>query len=122
MTRSILAAGDNVGASPPNSLLLEDIPTIEALNEIGLDATAFGNHEFDYGVTRIITQQAVANFPWLAANIVEEATGVAPPWVDPTQVFTVNGSPGRRHRRRAAEHSRARLRGEHRGPHVPPRG
>ena len=60
-------------------------------NAWGLDATSFGNHEFDYGVTRIITQQAVANYPWLAVNIVEEATGLAPPFVDPSPVFTVNG-------------------------------
>ncbi len=87
----LLAAGDNVGASPPNSALLEDIPTIEVENAWGLDATSFGNHEFDYGVTRIIAQQAIANYPWLATNIVEEATGLAPPFVDPSPVFTVNG-------------------------------
>ncbi len=87
----LLAAGDNVGASPPNSALLQDMPTIEVENAWGLDATSFGNHEFDYGVTRIITQQAVANYPWLAVNIVEEATGLAPPFVDPSPVFTVNG-------------------------------
>ncbi len=87
----LLAAGDNVGASPPNSGLLQDIPTSEVQNAWGLDATSFGNHEFDYGVTRIIAQQAVTNFPWLAVNIVEEATGLAPPFVDPSPVFTVNG-------------------------------
>jgi 2',3'-cyclic-nucleotide 2'-phosphodiesterase (5'-nucleotidase family) len=87
----LLAAGDNVGASPPNSALLQDIPTIEVENAWGLDATSFGNHEFDYGVTRIIAQQAVANYPWLATNIVDEATGLAPPFVDPSPVFNVNG-------------------------------
>ena len=46
----LLAGGDNVGASPPNSALLEDMPTIDVENAWGLDATAFGNHEFDYGV------------------------------------------------------------------------
>ena len=87
----LLAAGDNVGASPPNSGCSQDIPTSEVQNAWGLDATSFGNHEFDYGVTRIIAQQAVTNFPWLAVNIVEEATGLAPPFVDPSPVFTVNG-------------------------------
>ena len=31
------------------------------------------------------------NFPFLADNIVETATGKAPPWVTPSVVFTVNG-------------------------------
>ena len=46
----ILAGGDNVGASPPNSALLEDMPAIDVENAWGLDATSYGNHEFDYGV------------------------------------------------------------------------
>ncbi|MCA0295484.1 MAG: 5'-nucleotidase C-terminal domain-containing protein [Actinobacteria bacterium] len=87
----ILAAGDNVGASPANSSLLEDMPAIDVENAWGLDATSYGNHEFDYGVTRLQAQQERANFPFLATNIVETATGVAPPWVTPSTVFRVNG-------------------------------
>jgi 2',3'-cyclic-nucleotide 2'-phosphodiesterase (5'-nucleotidase family)/predicted AlkP superfamily phosphohydrolase/phosphomutase len=87
----ILAAGDNVGASPPNSLLLEDKPAIDVENAWGLDATSYGNHEFDFGVARLQSQQERANFPFLATNIVETATGKAPPWVTPSAVFRVNG-------------------------------
>ncbi len=88
----ILAAGDNVGASPPNSALLEDKPAIDAENAWGLDATSYGNHEFDYGVTRLLAQQAQADFPFLATNIVETATGKAPSWIKPSVVFNVNGT------------------------------
>ena len=87
----ILAAGDNVGASPPNSLLLEDKPAIDVENAWSLDATSYGNHEFDYGVERLLMHQERADFPFLATNIVETATGRAPPWVTPSKVFTVNG-------------------------------
>jgi 2',3'-cyclic-nucleotide 2'-phosphodiesterase (5'-nucleotidase family) len=87
----ILAAGDNVGASPPNSLLLEDRPAIDVENAWGLDATSYGNHEFDFGVERLLMHQERANFPFLATNIVETATGRRPPWVTPSAVFTVNG-------------------------------
>ena len=87
----ILAAGDNVGASPPNSVLLEDMPAIDVENAWGLDATSYGNHEFDYGVARLLMHQARANFPFLATNIVETATGKAPDWVTPSVVFRVNG-------------------------------
>ena len=68
----LLAAGDNVGASPPNSALLEDTPTIDVENAWGLDATSFGNHEFDFGVPRILAHEARANFPFLSANIVDD--------------------------------------------------
>ena len=87
----LLAAGDNVGASPPNSGLLEDMPAIDVENAWGLDATSYGNHEFDYGVERLLKQQARAHFPFLATNIVDKATGQLPPWVTPSKVFTVNG-------------------------------
>jgi 2',3'-cyclic-nucleotide 2'-phosphodiesterase (5'-nucleotidase family)/predicted AlkP superfamily phosphohydrolase/phosphomutase len=87
----ILAGGDNVGASPPNSLLLEDRPAIDVENAWGLDATSYGNHEFDFGVTRLLQHQERADFPFLATNIVETATGRAPDWVTPSVVFTVNG-------------------------------
>jgi 2',3'-cyclic-nucleotide 2'-phosphodiesterase (5'-nucleotidase family) len=87
----ILAGGDNVGASPPNSALLEDRPAIDVENAWGLDATSYGNHEFDYGLERLLAHQARANFPFLATNIVDEETGATPPWVTPSKVFTVNG-------------------------------
>ena len=50
----LLASGDNVGASPANSGLLEDMPAIDVENAWGLDATSYGNHEFDYGVERLL--------------------------------------------------------------------
>ena len=89
----LLAAGDNVGASPPNSGLLEDMPTIDVENAWGLDATSLGNHEFDYGVDRLKEHIARANFPFLASNVVETATGQIPPWLDgASAVFNVNGT------------------------------
>ena len=87
----LLSAGDNTGASPRNSSLLEDMPAIDVENAWALDATAFGNHEFDYGVERLARHQSRASFPFLAANIVETATGQEPPWVERSRVFTVRG-------------------------------
>ena len=70
-----------------NSGLLEDMPAIDVENAWGLDATAYGNHEFDYGVERLLRHQARANFPFLGANIVETATGLNPDWVEGTRIF-----------------------------------
>ena len=87
----LLASGDNVGASPPNSALLQDMPAIDTENAWGLDATSYGNHEFDYGLDRLLAQQERADFPFLATNIIEDLTGELPDWVTPSVVFTING-------------------------------
>ncbi|MGG5370172.1 5'-nucleotidase C-terminal domain-containing protein [Enterococcus sp. AZ196] len=51
-------AGDMVGASPANSGLLQDQPTMRILNQMKFDVGTLGNHEFDEGLgefNRILT-------------------------------------------------------------------
>ncbi|HET8604286.1 MAG TPA: bifunctional metallophosphatase/5'-nucleotidase [Marmoricola sp.] len=52
-----VAAGDIIGASPLLSAAFHDEPTIEAMNKLGLDATAVGNHEFDEGYKELQRMQ-----------------------------------------------------------------
>jgi 5'-nucleotidase len=52
-----VSAGDTVGASPLLSAAFHDEPTIEAMNAIGLEATAVGNHEFDEGYQELLRMQ-----------------------------------------------------------------
>jgi 2',3'-cyclic-nucleotide 2'-phosphodiesterase (5'-nucleotidase family) len=52
-----VAAGDIVGASPLLSAAFHDEPTIEAMNRLGLDVTAVGNHEFDEGYRELQRMQ-----------------------------------------------------------------
>lgn len=86
-----LSAGDLIGGSPLLSGLFHDEPTIEVMNEMGLDYNAVGNHEFDEGLAELRRMQmggchptdgclGTANFPgarfrFLAANVAE--TGMA---------------------------------------------
>jgi len=87
----VVSAGDLVGASPLLSALFHDEPTIEAMNEIGLDLNAVGNHEFDDGAAELLRLQrggchpsdgcqdgtpfGGARFRFLAANVVSRRTG-----------------------------------------------
>jgi len=87
----LFSQGDNVGASPLNSSALEDMPTIDVMNAWVVAATTFGNHEFDYGLDRLFKQQAAANNLWLATNIIDTATGQLVSWVQPSEVYIVNG-------------------------------
>lgn len=85
-----VAAGDLIGASPFMSAIFDDEPAIESLNAMGVEVSSVGNHEFDAGfdeLDRIIEGDedfAGADFPYLGANVVEEATGktvLDPYWV-----------------------------------------
>lgn len=49
----VITAGDLVGASPLSSALTLDEGTIEAMNLMGVDINAVGNHEFDRGVAEL---------------------------------------------------------------------
>ena len=67
------------------------MPAIDVMNEWGMDASALGNHEFDYGLPRLFEHIERADFPFLSANIVDEDTGETPDWLDGSKVFRVNG-------------------------------
>ncbi|MBB3034119.1 bifunctional metallophosphatase/5'-nucleotidase [Alteriqipengyuania lutimaris] len=90
----VIAAGDLIGASPLVSSLFLDEPTIGAMNRIGLDFNAVGNHEFDRGWRELQRVQdggcekltlrepcavepdfAGADFAFLAANVAMEGGG-----------------------------------------------
>ena len=84
-----VSAGDTIGASPLISAHYLDEPTIKAMNAIGLEYNAVGNHEFDKGVSELKRVQnggcskftrrqpcaiepfAGARFQYLAANVVQ---------------------------------------------------
>ena len=80
---AVVAAGDLIGASPIESSLLKDEPTVEILSRAGLEVSSAGNHEFDQGREELLRLQALARYQWLAANVVDTATRkpLLPPYV-----------------------------------------
>ena len=58
-------------------------PMATAMNLVGYDAAALGNHEFNYGLDTLRTFESQLNFPLLSANSVDWDTGapVFKPWV-----------------------------------------
>ncbi len=52
-----VSAGDLIGGSSVTSSLFLDEPTITAMNMIGLDFNAVGNHEFDSGIEELLRKQ-----------------------------------------------------------------
>ncbi len=87
-----LSGGDLVGASPPISNFFGDIPSMKVANMMGLTADTLGNHNFDRGSTYLRTVLIpVANFPYLASNVVYQGTNKLPPeWVA-SKVYNFEG-------------------------------
>lgn len=92
------AAGDLIGASPLVSAAFHDEPSIDAMNDLGLEVSSVGNHEFDEGATELRRMRyggcradgdgknhqnscpaghsfTGAHFRYLAANVVRKSTG-----------------------------------------------
>ncbi|MCV2357612.1 bifunctional metallophosphatase/5'-nucleotidase [Paucibacter sp. TC2R-5] len=84
-----VAAGDLIGASPLYSALLKDEPSLAALGELDLVASALGNHELDAGLMELKRkangecpalgcawpEYKGPGFPYLAANMLDAQTG-----------------------------------------------
>jgi 5'-nucleotidase len=94
------AAGDLIGASTFESFIQDDKPTIDALNEAGLEVSAVGNHEFDKGyndlVNRVMAQydaednpRGGAEWKYLGANVKFKADGSDA--LDGTWIKEMNG-------------------------------
>lgn len=49
-------------------------PVVTAMNALGYDAAAVGNHEFNYGLDVLERVRRQARFPWLSANIFHTGT------------------------------------------------
>jgi 5'-nucleotidase len=102
-----VGAGDLIGGTPLVSAAFHDEPTIELMNEVGLQVSSVGNHEFDEGVTELLRMQrggchptdgcqdgdgfGGADFQYLAANTVSKRTGL--PILPPISIKFVGGVP-----------------------------
>ena len=86
-TTIIVSSGDMFQGSAISNMTQGGV-VVEAMNEIGFDAMAVGNHEFDWGIDVIKkynnkTSEVKSNFPIICANIYEKATDKPVDWCDP---------------------------------------
>lgn len=69
---------------------------IEVLNNLNFDCFVIGNHEFDWGLDKIAQYKdgeitnGEANFPFLAANIIDNTTNKRPTWLDEYTIINKN--------------------------------
>ena len=71
-----LSSGDNIGAAPPISTEFEEMPTIESMNLMKVDASTFGNHEHDRSLAHVQKVIGASDFKWVVANYGDESLAV----------------------------------------------
>jgi 2',3'-cyclic-nucleotide 2'-phosphodiesterase (5'-nucleotidase family) len=76
---ALVESGDLLQGNPLNyvhrTLAAGEVhPLVHAMNLVGYDAAAIGNHEFNYGLAHLDQAIAAARFPWLSANTFHHGT------------------------------------------------
>ncbi|WP_405216248.1 cell wall-binding repeat-containing protein [Agrococcus sp. Ld7] len=75
----LTGGGDLIGASNFTSGSQQDVPTIDVLNALGLDASTVGNHEFDQGVDDLVDRvMPLAEWTYLSANVTLDGAPIGP--------------------------------------------
>jgi 5'-nucleotidase / UDP-sugar diphosphatase len=74
----LLLSGGDHWTGPAISTWFEGEGMVEVMNTMGYDASAIGNHEFDFGLDNLEQRIRQANFPYLAANIQWKASETLP--------------------------------------------
>jgi 2',3'-cyclic-nucleotide 2'-phosphodiesterase/3'-nucleotidase/5'-nucleotidase len=70
----LVDAGDEMQGSLLSNLQ-KGAPVIAVYNAMGYQAATFGNHEFDWGQTVLISRTLEATYPYVASNLVVNDTG-----------------------------------------------
>ena len=83
-------AGDQMQGTLTSNLFY-GASTVAALNLLGLDAAAIGNHELDWSVDTLRQRISEAQYPWLAANVFDSVTGRRPEWARPYHIIEFSG-------------------------------
>lgn len=84
-------SGGDIYQGTAISNILAGAPVSEMLKEIGIVASAIGNHEYDWGSDKIKPWADGVGFKFVAANLIDEATGEVPEYVEPYVMTTVDG-------------------------------
>ncbi len=66
-------------------------PMVEVMNSLEYDASAIGNHDFDFTIEILEERLEQMNFPFLAANIIEKSSGEIPSFVKPYIIKEIHG-------------------------------
>ncbi|XP_037787180.1 mannosylglucosyl-3-phosphoglycerate phosphatase-like isoform X2 [Penaeus monodon] len=70
----VLFSGDILAPSIMSSFTQGE-QMVPVMNHFGIHCAVFGNHDFDFGLERLIDVASRTNFPWLMSNVDDNETG-----------------------------------------------
>lgn len=86
----VVSAGDNFQGTAISNLTHGE-PVSELMKQLGVTASAVGNHEFDWGVNNFVKWATDGGYDFLASNIYDKTTGKPVTWAKPYKVITIDG-------------------------------
>jgi 2',3'-cyclic-nucleotide 2'-phosphodiesterase/3'-nucleotidase len=86
----IVSGGDNYQGSAMSNLMYGE-PVSAVFKEMGVELSAVGNHEFDWGVDRISKWAEDAGFTFVCTNIYDKRTGQPVDWAEPLPLSKEKG-------------------------------
>jgi 2',3'-cyclic-nucleotide 2'-phosphodiesterase (5'-nucleotidase family) len=86
----VVSAGDSYQGSAMSNLLYGE-PITEVIKNLGVVASAVGNHEFDWGTNYISKWAQDGGFDFLASNIYSKTTNAPVTWAKPYKMITQDG-------------------------------
>jgi 2',3'-cyclic-nucleotide 2'-phosphodiesterase/3'-nucleotidase len=86
----MVSAGDNYQGSAMSNLLYGE-PVSAMFKEMGLELSAVGNHEFDWGIDRITKWVEDGGFTFVGTNIYDKRTNQPVDWAEPFVIIEKKG-------------------------------
>ncbi|MCJ7689054.1 MAG: 5'-nucleotidase C-terminal domain-containing protein [Clostridiaceae bacterium] len=86
----VVSAGDTFQGSAMSNLTY-GAPVNEMMKEVGVVASAVGNHEFDWGIDKIAKWAEEGEYDFLASNIYGKTTGKPVTWAKPYIIVEKGG-------------------------------
>ena len=71
----LILSGGDLWTGPALATWFDGESMVDAMNTMGYHAAALGNHEFDFGREGLRAREAQAEFAFLGANVLDEASG-----------------------------------------------
>ena len=86
----IVSAGDNYQGSAMSNLMYGE-PVSAVFKEMGIELSAVGNHEFDWGINRINKWAEDGGFTFVCTNIYDKRTDQPVDWAEPFAIIEREG-------------------------------
>jgi len=88
--RTLIMGGGDLYQGTPVSNVLRGVPVQQVMSNLGMEVTALGNHEFDWGLDVVNNQTMIgANYSIVCANMYNKGTNVRP--YAPYKIITKDG-------------------------------